>query len=784
MYIPAISYAEDEDIDISGFKEVSENDISAADGMVEIDGEVSDISELPSSVDLRDRGIVTPVKYQNPFGTCWGFAAVSAAETSILSSTGQTYEETGIDLSEHHLAYFAMNAINDPENSQNGEGTHWLNDATSSDSLDTGGELFTSTSMFACGMGPAKESAFPYHGKDSRIYSILDGSGNLIKACYSNDDDWSIDESSRFVSDYELTESYQIQGPEAAAEEGGEEAREKSINYIKYQVYKGIGQSLAYHADISQPGEDGNSKYLNYTNWCQYTPADADKKELEPNHGVSIVGYDDDYPVENFNENYRPERPGAFLCKNSWGSQQNEFPHKGVKKWGIVENGKNTGYFWLSYYDASIDSVEGLEFSYYSARTSDYRICDQYSYMPSAGNLVFELKNEAGEVKMANVFTAEEDQELYAVSFETESFGAEADYEIFLLDDDAADPYDGEPVCRGHKTLGFPGYHRVQLENDQTVFLERGQKYSVVVREKNADNKEEIVFPGNYTKKEYKKKGVDYYIRGVINRGESFVLYNGKWYDWADASSAFIRGAGGSTDTYITDNFAIRAYCDPAAGTEKEHVPAERHENRTSAGYDKVMYCRNCGELISTETVKFPFDDVNTGDWFFEDVFYSWENGLVSGVSKESFAPGDTTTRAMIAALIWRMEGSPEAEGPCGFNDVEADSWYEEAVIWAASAGIVKGVSDKRFAPDRNITREQLASMLYRYAWYKDYDVTDRADISGFSDAGSISGYAVEAIEWAYANGIIKGTDRNRIDPKGTALRAQAAAVLHRFIVL
>ncbi len=177
-----------------------------------------------------------------------------------------------------------------------------------------------------------------------------------------------------------------------------------------------------------------------------------------------------------------------------------------------------------------------------------------------------------------------------------------------------------------------------------------------------------------------------------------------------------------------------------------------------------------------------PFPDVTDGDWFYDAVRCAYENSLMDGVGDSLFAPNSETTRAQLVTILYRLEGAPEVSGTSGFSDVAAGIWYTDAVAWAAQNGIVNGVSDTEFAPGDDITREQLAVILYRYAACQGYDVSQRADLSGFGDASSIRPYAQEALSWAHAQGLVLGFEDGSLRPQGTASRAQIAAVLMRFL--
>lgn len=184
------------------------------------------------------------------------------------------------------------------------------------------------------------------------------------------------------------------------------------------------------------------------------------------------------------------------------------------------------------------------------------------------------------------------------------------------------------------------------------------------------------------------------------------------------------------------------------------------------------------------DAVKNPFADVNAGDWFYQDVLFSYEKGLMSGMDAAAFAPYANTTRAQIAVIFYRMEGSPAVEGENSFTDVVRDSgtaWFYDAVTWAQKNGIMGGYGNSSFAPNDPITREQLAAIFYRYAQYKGYDTTQGGmAIREFDDYESISDYAMGAMAWAVNTGLVKG-DSNLLYPKGTATRAEIAALFHRF---
>ena len=177
-----------------------------------------------------------------------------------------------------------------------------------------------------------------------------------------------------------------------------------------------------------------------------------------------------------------------------------------------------------------------------------------------------------------------------------------------------------------------------------------------------------------------------------------------------------------------------------------------------------------------------PFADVPSGSWYYDDVAYVYDTGLMTGLTATTFGPNLSTTRGMIVTILWRMENEPAAKHGCPFADVRRGSYYEQAIAWASENGIVTGFDASTFAPDRAITREQLAAILFRFAAYRGMDaVTLRENLSSFQDQAAISAYAVSALNWAVGEGLMQGTG-DKLEPTGSATRAQVAAMLWRFI--
>lgn len=178
----------------------------------------------------------------------------------------------------------------------------------------------------------------------------------------------------------------------------------------------------------------------------------------------------------------------------------------------------------------------------------------------------------------------------------------------------------------------------------------------------------------------------------------------------------------------------------------------------------------------------FPFTDVPTSAWFYDSVRNVYENYIMNGVSPTLFQPNGTMSRAMVATVLWRLEGEPEMDDTSVFTDVPRGQWYTQAITWAYEQGIITGYGSGRFGPQDNVTRQQLAAMLFRYAKTMDLDGGERASLSAYRDQGQVADWAREAFAWAVAKGHINGTSPTTLSPTGTATRAQCAAILTRML--
>ncbi|MDY3304621.1 MAG: InlB B-repeat-containing protein [Clostridia bacterium] len=209
-----------------------------------------------------------------------------------------------------------------------------------------------------------------------------------------------------------------------------------------------------------------------------------------------------------------------------------------------------------------------------------------------------------------------------------------------------------------------------------------------------------------------------------------------------------------------------------AEGKDDNNTSGDNDGKDTPTGNDK----HDCPSMN--------FNDLDINLWYHLDTDYVLSNGLMNGTDTKIFAPNKNLTRAMLVAVLYRNEGEPAVDEPSPFIDVEENAYFGNAVSWAHKNGIVKGISETAFAPYINITREQIAAMIYRYAQFKGIDVSNAAsaDITAYGDFASISDYASESVRWAVGSGLINGRDESSLSPKENATRAEFATILHRFI--
>ena len=774
----------------------------------DIDSDIGEKSEndslskvsLPSNYDARSHGQVSPVRNQGQYSTCWAFAMIGSLESSLLSQ----HIMSNPDLSEKHLVKYSFQNVLDPLGGTAGDSMYY----SGGNPMEVGGD----TAIFLHTMEN-------WHGAVSESYAPYNGDlGNR-----STDDAFQHDV-------VHMQNCFNVRGEEEI----------KSC----IMEYGGVVAGMYYNDDN-----------LNNRTNAYYAPVNKGG-----NHGILLVGWDDNYSRNNFNT--APTRDGAWLCKNSWGTSFGD-----------------GGFFWMSYNEPSF-SRNGLALVGESADNYDHN----YQYDGSYWYDVFTLYGKTPAV--ANVFTVQGNtgQELQAVSVHT-----------------AGNPESGIPMLETPQIAEMKysgGYQTIKLS--EKVCLEPGSRFAVV-----------MTFSREGIGIRTEDSGVydDFTFTASAKPGQSYVYSGSTWYDYGAEFNINIRIKAFTKDTGIYpngiglnadrlkltvgENFALKATVVPdnaidksvkyksenpsvatvdqnglvkAVGTGKTVISARTVngliknceisviKNPTSVTLDKTTATVYFGESlkltatvlpadatdksvtwsvdkpsiasVNNGTVKVwgagiftvtaktsndlkatckitaladnvagnPFADIKASGWQYDAAKYVYDRGYMTGKGellpgRILFSPNTPINRSQFVQTLYSVEGSPQVTYSPVFKDVPEGKWYTNAVIWAASNGIVSGTGDgTTFSVDGVATREQLALMFYKYAVYKGYDVSEGTGkkIPDFSDADKVSPWAENALNWAVSNGIISGKGNEstgyRLDPGGTATRCECAAILRSFL--
>lgn len=619
------------------------------------EGKLSAQTVIPKQFDLRNEGVVTPVKFQNPWGSCWAFGGISAAEISLLSASGMKYgkkedsEHIPLDLSERHLTYFALQPVTDKVNTdQVGEGLHAyepsqekLNDnpyASINAAFDAGGMPVYITTLFAQGVGPVAESQFHYRGasnmttaedfdkndahlvtetkdqltmlaqSDGKTYEAFlqdqaNSSGKTIEevfdfykqrvravmdektgvGSYTKYDDWSISETDdQGHANRLLSGGYMLKNGNVLPEYWGADKTQlqnTSVNAIKQELLNGRGVNIAFHADQSgqftmSDKDENNQSIGNMYN--QYV-----NQNLQINHGVCIVGWNDKYPKEAF-ATAAPD-DGAWIVKNSWGSTKDAIADDlghvtGKKNYGMKEGDEYTGFFYLSYYDQTITMAETMEFSANLGAGGTFAAL-QHDYLPASQGF-YTTPASSDVMSSANVFSTEDTPIVVkSVSTRTAEANMRVTFAIYELSDNAKNPTDGTLLFRTSQNFEYGGYHRLDL--DQPITFDKNKKFSVVSTASTLGENGARSYSASASQG-LSKQAADYgrsigisvkaYGVAVVNKGESYLYNNGVWQDWKDylntlapsqEALSLLKTAEHYTDVFPIDNFSIKVYAEP-----------------------------------------------------------------------------------------------------------------------------------------------------------------------------------------------------------------------------
>ena len=325
---------------------------------------------------------------------------------------------------------------------------------------------------------------------------------------------------------------------------------------VKQELLNGRGVKMSFCADTSKPDQKGEAKYINENTWAHYTYEDA-----SADHNVCIIGWDDTYSASNFNSAHRPPGDGAWLVKNSWGSETDYVTLKngvriGYDDWGIVDkNGKHTGYFWISYYDKSLEIPETFEF----AKTYNDQVFYpfQYDYLPAQ----IPFKEDCDKpISTANVFSLDKDDpdlKISSVSAKTGEENVRALLSVYKLKKGWKKPTDGTLLYQTSKNFEYAGYHRIEIPKGEQFVVKSGETIAVINTEtylnENGKRMYTYAFNAALSKTEETQIG-DIYCVGVVNKGESFICFDGEWIDWTEESKQY------REEGYEVDNFSIKAF--------------------------------------------------------------------------------------------------------------------------------------------------------------------------------------------------------------------------------
>ena len=536
--------------------------------------------ELPSSFDLRAVNVdgqtvdyVTPVKYQNPWSTCWAFTAIAAAEVSIATENGLDYVadrgdgvlQNTLDLSELALAWFANTTIsqaNDDFSAQVGEG----NVTEGANPLDAGGYVYMAASLFAAGVGPIDEAAAPYRNAEGEIE--YNSAGEAMN--YSSDGDWSVSEDLRFTASYQLSNCNVLPSPTTGYTGETYVYDASATEAIKREVAAGRAVAVSLYADASSAGDiaSGNVRFINAAGgtWAQYAYT-LDGTVLASDHAGCIVGWDDSYSASNFLEGREPPGDGAWIVKNTWGSADQEFPNN-AGGWGI----DGTGYYYVSYYDMSLGDPTSFEFepialaadetSEVATESGLAEIIDQHDFVPV---MMGSSSGYDEPLTMASVFTAGEDQSVVAISVQTPEENTQVDVRLVRLGadagSDAAASLSGATVVyEASSTVEHAGVHRIDLTTP--IGFSAGERFAVLLRERSEDGVYLLAASGGLGRgnAEQLEDGGQVYSSAIVGRGECYTLLGdestGMWVDWTDTVAQSL----GDSDEYVLDDLPIKAY--------------------------------------------------------------------------------------------------------------------------------------------------------------------------------------------------------------------------------
>ncbi|MGN0490477.1 lectin like domain-containing protein [Ruminococcus sp.] len=432
----------------NGFQYIDENEDVKSDKL-KADNNLLKAISLPSKYNLADNNLVTKVKNQNPYGTCWAFSAISSLESSLVKSGNA---DSSVDLSEKHLIWFNYNGADNSEDKSLYAGNDTYSSAGYSPFL-LGGSMYMASSTLMRRYGAADESKAPYEFSSG---TELDSSLRYASDIYLKNTTF-LPETVSFTTDAYGNVTYQelLDSNTVAA----------SIKEIKENIYTKGAVAASYYCSDSMTGNTSNDKYWNNTYKSYYFNAKLSGEDNynTPNHGITLVGWDDSFSKNNFAT--APPNDGAWIVKNSWGSN-----------WG------NNGYFYLSYYDLSfyepvMFEAENAEYKSDGTTNHEYKNIYQYDGIGFGDAQIYDYGKDT--YKSANFFTARGNEKLEAISVTSFYNNCTVNYEVYKNLTSDVNPTLGTLVAKGSKSFANKGYFTIPLS--APVELSEGEKYAVVI---------------------------------------------------------------------------------------------------------------------------------------------------------------------------------------------------------------------------------------------------------------------------------------------------------------
>lgn len=633
-------------------------------------------SALPDKLDLRKADLdgdgvtepsyVTNTKQQSPWGTCWAFGALSAVESNYIKTTGSAAED--VDFSERYHAWFGYEL-------DHGEGIQPVKNAVQR--LNFGGNRNISATVLSSWSGPAEESAAPYQANDGDTESM--------------DADWSLPDSlirdSQSMSDARVQNIDFLPGTATFTDQENHQGyvySEAATQAIKQAIVENGVVEVSYSAAVSLPGQDPDESYMNLKNKAHYTYEYA-----MANHVVSIVGWDDNYSVENFNKGHQPEANGAWIVKNSWGSYED----KPDEAWEANKDKMpvdRQGYFYLSYYDQSVCDITSYQVDTDTDGLFAYDNNYQYDYL-GLKSPDSRKPSEAGCSGMtANVFTAAADELLQAVSVTTAEPDCTADIQIYKVAAGTADPTSGQLVAeQKSESLPYAGYHTIALE--EAVPLKAGESFAVVETIKNRDGNGyapiergsgEVVASEDETTTALTAENTVRYIADVAE-GQSFLYKEGAWVDLAKDGPDGVDKEGNALQTgnamikaFTTnlDSFALTGMSIEALNAEGQSLGSQQVTEWSKVTLPEgtaAIRLTPATEGEGTLTITAAGQTVNTETPVSKDLFL--QDGLV--FTTQATGPRGNNTEVSTYRLSFEIKATQGAgeETGTGSNGTEAE---------------------------------------------------------------------------------------------------------------